>query len=327
MRRLFLIVLSPIVSLSLWAQGGSTAFDYLLLPRSVRSAALGSVNVSVVENDASLIHDNPAFLGEEMEKTLVVNYLSYLADIGVGNVTFTGKVGEKTSFGIGALYANYGNMTETTGDNQVVGSLQANDVCASLFVAHDITDRLRGGVTGKFLYSNYYHNTAIGVGVDLGLSYCNDDRTFSWGLVGKNIGRQVKAYDEELSALPWDIQFGISHKLSHAPIRFSFTAVNLKRWKFDDVYATDDSFIGTLGKHLLVGVELIPTDNFWVGVGYNIKRAADMHLEDGNKFGGFSAGAGIRIQTFSVGCSLGKYNTAASSFMVSIATTFAAKEI
>ncbi|MDR2682255.1 MAG: type IX secretion system protein PorQ [Dysgonamonadaceae bacterium] len=327
MRRLFLLILLPAVSLSLWAQGGSTTFDYLLLPHSARSAALGGANVSVIENDASLIYDNPAFLGGEMDKTLVVNYLSFISDIGTGNVTFTKKLGEKTSFAVGALYANYGNMTEATEENQRIGTLQANDICGSLFVAHDITDRLRGGITGKFVYSNYYHNTAIGLGVDLGLNYCNDDGTFSWGLVGKNIGRQIKAYEEELAALPWDIQFGISRKLIHAPIRFSLTAVQLKRWKFDDIYSSGDSFIQTLGKHLLIGVELIPNDNFWIGVGYNIKRAADMHLEDGNKFGGFSAGAGIRIKTFSVGCSLGKYNTAASSFMLSIATTFAAQEI
>jgi hypothetical protein len=327
MRKRILIVLLSAIPLSLWAQGGSTTFDYLLLPHSARSSALGGVNVSVIENDASLIYDNPAFLGAEMDKTLLVSYLSYIADIGMGNLTFTRRLGENTSLGIGALYANYGNMLETTADNQILGDLRASDLCGTVFVAHDITERLRGGVAGKFLYSNYYHNTAIGLGVDLGLSYCNEENTFSWGLAAKNIGRQVKAYEEDLAPLPWDIQLGFSQKLSHAPIRFSLTAMHLKRWKFDDVYAGDDSFLQTLGKHLLVGVELLPNDNFWIGLGYNIKRAADMHLEDGNKFGGFSAGAGIRIKTFSIGCSIGKYNTAATSFMLSLSTTFAPQEI
>ena len=327
MRKLFFIVIGFVAGLPLWAQGGSTTFDYLLLPHSARSAALGGVNLSVIENDASLIYDNPAFLGGEMDKTLLVSYLSYIADIGMGNVMFTKQLGEKTSFGIGALYANYGNMLETSDDNRILGDLRASDICESFFVAHDITERLRGGVAGKFLYSNYYHNTAIGIGVDLGLSYCSDDNTFSLGLVGKNIGRQIKAYDEELAALPWDVQFGVSKRLNHAPIRFSVTALHLKRWKFDDVYATGDSFIKTLGKHLLVGIEILPSDNFWIGAGYNIKRAADMHLENGNRLGGFSAGVGLRIKTFSVGCSLGKYNTAATSFMISLATSFAAREI
>ena len=327
MRKLLFIIVWFACCLSLWAQGGSTAFDYLLLPHSARSAALGGVNLSVIENDASLIYDNPAFLGGEMDKTLLVSYLSYIADIGMGNITFTKQLGAKTSFGIGALYANYGNMMETTVSNDVLGDLRANDICGSIFVAHDITERLRGGITGKFLYSNYYHNTAIGIGVDLGLSYCSEDNTFSLGLVGKNIGRQIKAYEEELVALPWDIQFGVSKRLNHAPIRFSVTTLYLKRWKFDDLYAVDDSFIKTLGKHLLAGVEIIPTDNFWIGIGYNIKRAADMHLENGNRLGGFSAGVGIRIKTFNVGCSLGKYNVAATSFMISLSTSFATREI
>jgi hypothetical protein len=327
MRRLFFIAFLSVLPLALWAQGGRSTFDYLLLPHSARSSALGGVNLSIIENDASLIYDNPAFLGGEMDKTLLVSYLSYVADIGMGNVTFTKELGENTSLGIGALYANYGNMLETSADNQILGALQASDVCATIFVAHNLSERLRGGIAGKFLYSNYYHNTAIGIGVDLGLSYCNEENTFSWGLTGKNIGRQIKAYEEELAPLPWDIQLGISQKLNHAPIRFSLTATHLKRWKFDDVYANGDSFIKTLGKHLIVGLELLPSDNFWIGLGYNIKRAADMHLEDGNKFGGFSAGAGLRIKTFSVGCSIGKYNTAATSFMLSLSTTFSSKEI
>jgi hypothetical protein len=327
MRKLFFIVIGLVGGLPLFGQGGTTTFDYLLLPHSSRSAALGGINLSAIENDASMIYDNPAFLGSEMDKTLSASYLSYIANIGMGNVTFTKQLGEKTSFGIGALYANYGNMLETTADNHIMGDLNASDICGSIFVAHDITERLRGGVTGKFLYSNYYHNTAIGLGVDLGLSYCSEDNTFSLGLVGKNIGRQIKAYEEDLAALPWDIQFGISKRLSHAPLRFSVTAMHLKRWKFDDVYAVDDSFVKTLGKHLLVGVEILPTDNFWIGLGYNIKRGADMHLENGNKLGGFSAGVGLRIKTFGVGCSIGKYHTAATSFMVSIATSFTPREI
>jgi hypothetical protein len=327
MRRLFLILFLSAGSVSIWAQGGKSAFEYLLLPHSARSSALGGVNLSVIENDASLIYDNPAFLGYEMDKTILANYLSYVADIGMGNVTFTKKLSEKSTIGIGVLYANYGKMLETTEDNQIMGDLKASDICGNLFFAHDITSKLRGGITGKFFYSNYYHNTAIGLGFDLGLSYYNEEKTFSWGLVGKNIGRQIKAYEEELAPLPWDIQFGVTQKLSHAPVRFSLTAIQLKKWKFDDIYSTQDSFIKTLGKHLIIGVDLSPSDNFWIGLGYNVKRAADMHLENGNKFGGFSAGAGFWIKRFSIGCSIGKYNTAATSFMFSIATTLSEGEL
>jgi hypothetical protein len=327
MRKFVLVILLFTFLSPVWAQSGKSGFDYLLLPNSARSSALGGTNVSIIENDVSLIHNNPALLGSEMDLTFNASYLSYIADIGMGNVVFAKKLGERSAWGIGANYANYGNMIETTEDNRILGDLKASDICGNLFFSHDLTDKIRGGITGKFFYSNYYHNTAMGVGVDLGLSYYNPDKNLSIGLVGKNIGRQIKAYEEELSGLPWDIQFGISQKLSHAPIRFSITGIYLKQWKFDDIYATEDSFMKTLGKHLIIGVDLLPSDNFWIGLGYNLKRGMDMHLEEGNKFGGFSAGAGVKVKAFSIGCSIGKYNTSATSFMVSVSTSFAEMKI
>ena len=102
MRKLLFIVIGLVGGLPLFGQGGTTTFDYLLLPHSTRSAALGGINLSAVENDASMIYDNPAFLGSEMDKSLSASYLSYIAKIGMGNVTFTKQLGEKTSFGIGA---------------------------------------------------------------------------------------------------------------------------------------------------------------------------------------------------------------------------------
>ncbi|MDR0546270.1 MAG: type IX secretion system protein PorQ [Dysgonamonadaceae bacterium] len=325
MRKFFIIILTILAVGAAWAQGGKSTFDYLLLPHSARSSAVGGVNLSVIENDASLIYDNPAFLGYEMDKTLLVSYLSYIADIGVGNVTFTKKLGDRSSIGVGALYANYGKMLETTVENIVVGDLNAIDVCGTVFFAHDITSKLRGGITAKFLYSNYYHNTAIGLGVDLGLSYYSEASGFSWGLVGKNLGRQIKAYNEELYALPWDIRLGVTQKFLHAPVRFSITAINLKQWKFDDIYSQGDSFFKTAWKHLTLGVEFIPSDNFWVGVGYNVKRGSDMFLENGGRLNGFSAGFGLRVIGFNISCAIGKYNTSATSFMLSLATSFTDK--
>ena len=327
MQRIFLILLGMISFFSLSAQEGNSTFDYLLIPQSVRASALGGTNVSLIENDVSLIFGNPAFLGPEMDKTLNVGYMSYIADIAIGNAVFTKALGERSAWGIGMIYSNYGNMKEVTAENAIIGDLTANDICGNLFFAHDLTDRIRGGITGKFLYSNYYHNTAIGIGVDLGLSYYNEEKAFSVGLVGKNIGRQIKAYEEELANLPWDIQFGFSKNLDRAPIRFSVTGVYLKQWRFDNLNGEQDSFMKTLGKHLVLGVDFIPTDNFWVGLGYNIKRASDMSLQDANKFGGFSIGAGLRVKSFSFGCSVGKYHPAATSFMLNISTSFAKAEL
>jgi hypothetical protein len=323
MRKIIFICILFFCSFPLSAQEGNSTFDYFLLPTSARSASMGGTNISIIENDVSLIYNNPALLGAEMDKILNVSYLSYIGDIGVGNVVFAKSWGERSAWGIGVNYANYGKMLEANEYGQIEGDLKASNICGNIFFSRDLTDKLRGGITAKFLYSNFSHTTAMALGVDLGLSYYDVDKEFSVGLTGKNWGRQIKAYEEELAPLPWDIQLGISKKLAYAPIRFSVTGVYLKQWQFDNYYGKKDAFLKTLGKHLILGVDIIPSNNFWIGIGYNIKRGSDMHLQEGNKFAGFSIGAGLKVKAFGVGCSIGQYHPSASSLMINISTSLA----
>jgi hypothetical protein len=328
MRKIFVLYFLVLSNFLVCAQEGNSAFTYLLLPSSARVSALGGDNISIIENDLSLIYQNPGFLGLEMDRTLNVNYLSYVGDVAVGSVTFAKALRGRSAWGIGVNYSNYGKMLETTKDNEILGDLNASDICTNIFFSSDLTETLRGGVAAKFVYSNYWHNTAIGLGVDLGISYYNRDKDLSIGLVGKNLGRQVKAYEEELLNLPWDIQLGFSQRLGHAPIRYSITAIYLNRWKFYDLEGEKESFSKNLLKHLVFGVEFLPTENFWIAVGYNTKRGADMSLtlndnSNGNKWAGFSIGAGLKVKAFSIGCSVGKYHPAATSFILSVSTSLA----
>ncbi|MDL2256742.1 type IX secretion system protein PorQ [Bacteroidales bacterium OttesenSCG-928-I14] len=323
MRKILFVLLLFMPTTFLFAQEGKTTFDYLMLPVSAHAAALGGTNVSFIEPDVSLVFNNPAFLGYEMDKQLNLNYMSYLGDIGMGNVAFGKSINDRTTIGLGVNYVNYGNMIETSEDRTVLGDLKANDITGNVFLSRDFTDYLRGGITAKFIYSNYHHNTSIGLGVDLGLSYYNPDTEFSWGIVAKNLGRQVKAYEDESANLPWDIQIGMSKKLSKAPIRFSFTGLYLKQWSFENPNGEKDSFFKTLAKHFIIGVDILPSDNFWIGVGYNIKRGMDMHLQEGNKFAGFSAGAGLKVRAFSFGISYAKYHPNANSLIFSLSSSFA----
>jgi len=321
MRKIIALYFSLLCAFPLLAQEGKSAFDFLQLPNSVRAAALGGTNISIIENDLSLINQNPAFLGQEMDLSLAAGYLSYVADIGMGNIAFAKALGERSAWGVGFIYSNYGKMQETTDESTIIGNLNASDICGNIFFSRDLTDKIRGGVTAKFIYSNYAYNTSIGVGVDLGLSYYNRNNSLSIGITGKNLGRQVKAYESELISLPWEIQLGLSQKLAHAPIRYSITGVQLNRWPFYNLQGGKDAFATTLLKHFVFGVEFILSDNFWIGLGYNVKRSADLHLNDGNKFGGFSVGAGLKVKAFSFGCSLGQYHPSATSLMFNISTS------
>ena len=323
MRKIAVLYFSILCTFPLLAQEGKSGFDFLQLPVSVRAAALGGTNVSIIENDLSLIFQNPAFLGQEMDLTFSAGYLSYIADIGMGNIAFAKTLGERSAWGVGFIYANYGKMLETTINQEILGDLKAADICGNIFFSRDLTEMIRGGVAAKFIYSNYAHNTAIGLGVDLGLIYYNPDNQFSMGLTGKNLGRQIKAYETELANLPWDIQFGVSQKLANAPLRYSITGVHLNRWPLYNLQGEKDAFAANLLKHFVFGVDFLFTDNFWLGVGYNTKRGADLHLSEGNKFSGFTVGAGLKVKAFAFGCSVGQYHPAATAFMINVSTSLA----
>ncbi|GHS91855.1 hypothetical protein FACS1894174_02930 [Bacteroidia bacterium] len=307
--------------LSINAQEGNTVFNFLSYPASARASALGRTNVSIIENDVSLIYHNPAFLGPEMNMNVNLNYLFYIADIGMGSATFAKAMGERSAWGIGFNYVDYGKMIGADKDGNISGDLPAKDICGNLFFSHDITDKLRGGITAKFVYSPYDQYTSIGLGVDLGLSYYNKDHRFSVGLVGKNLGRQIKAYNEELTEMPWEIQFGISKRLEHAPIRFSLTTINLNRWNYKNINGDDQKFFTTLLDHFILGLDFLPSDNLWIALGYNTRLGSDMKLQQGNRMAGFSIGAGLNIKAFKIGCSLAQYHPSATSFMVSLTTS------
>jgi len=323
MRRIIALFLLILCTFPLLAQEGKSVFDFLRLPASVRAAALGGTNVSIIENDLSLVFQNPAFLGQEMDLTFSAGYLSYVGDIGMGNVAFAKSLGQRSAWGVGFVYANYGKMSETTEANNVLGTLNASDICGNIFFSRDLTDKIRGGVAAKFVYSDYANNTSIGIGVDLGLSYYDRDKNLSVGLTGKNLGRQIKSYETELSGLPWDIQLGLSQKLAHAPVRYSITADRLNQWQFYNLQGKKDAFGTNLFKHFIFGADFLLSDNFWFGLGYNVKRASDFHLSQGNQFSGFSGGAGLKVKAFSFGCSVGQYYPSATSLMFNISTSLA----
>jgi hypothetical protein len=116
--------------------------------------------------------------------------------------------------------------------------------------------------------------------------------------------------------------------MEYAPIRFSVTAMYLNQWKLNYIdnslnkVDTDDNFAKTLAKHLVFGIDFVPSDNFWFGVGYHPKTAMDMKLrEGGNGMGGFSMGAGVKVSKFNINASVARYHPSALSLMVSISTS------
>jgi hypothetical protein len=308
------------------AQNGEEAFSFLRYPASARVNALGGNNISIVEPDLSLAFHNPALLGAEMDGTLNVNYMNFVSDIHAGSAFFTKALKENSAWGVGARFISYGNFKQTTAERLVEGEFSAADISLNAFYSYDLSEKWRGGLSLQFLYSSVESYSSIGLAVDAGLSYYDAEKDFAGGITLKHAGAQLKTYYEERRKLPWDIQLGMSKGLEHAPIRVSLTAMYLTQWRFRytddaDPSYTGDNFFQTLVKHLVIGVEFIPSDNFWLGLGFNPKTHYDMKLQGGNGLGGFSAGGGVKVRMFDVGVSVARYHPSALSFMLSLSTS------
>ncbi len=329
MRHTLIIIFLSWILQSVGAQTGEQVFEFLSLPSSARANALGGHNVSIVDRDPSLIFHNPALLGNEMDGMINIDYMNYIADVNVGSALFTKAYKERGAWGAGVHYFYNGKFQGRDEQNRPTGDFTASDIALNGFFSYDLSDRWRGGVSMKLLYSNYDTYTSLGMAVDAGLSYYDSEKEFSFGFVLKNIGAQLKPYHEDRQKMPWDIQMGISKRMNHAPIRLSLTAMHLNRWKFDYVEKVDaeyegDSFGKALLKHFVIGVDYLPSENFWIGVGFNPKTKMDMKLQGGGGgLSGFSAGAGVKIKMFDVGVSFAKYHPSAMSMMVSVSTTLA----
>jgi hypothetical protein len=308
------------------AQNGEEVFTFLRYPASARVNALGGNNVSIVERDLSLVFHNPALAGAEMNGMVNLNYMNFVSDIHLGSAFYARALGENGAWGIGANFISYGNFKQTTEEKLIAGEFSVEDVSLNAFYSHNLSERWRGGLTLKALYSSLESYTSFALAVDAGLSYYDSEKEFSAGVVLKHVGAQLKAYYDKRQQLPWDIQAGFSKRLAHAPFRLSLTAMYLNTWDFNHIdhavvtYA-GDSFFQTFIKHFVIGVDFVPSDNFWLGIGFNPKTQLDMQLQSGNGLNGFSAGGGVKIKSFDVGVSVARYHPSALSLMLSISAS------
>ena len=91
---------------NLSAQEHSTGYEFLKIPTSAHSAALGGNAVSIVEDDATLLFVNPAMLSYTANNTLNFNYTSYIASTNKLSAAFATQTGERGTIGFGASVLN-----------------------------------------------------------------------------------------------------------------------------------------------------------------------------------------------------------------------------
>jgi len=306
---LLLLGLVPAVQAQI---GGQQAFSFLNLPTSAKLAGLGGVNVSARDADGTMLYGNPALLNSEMDGRLALGYVDYLADIKQSTAAYVFNTQKAGRFGVGLTYLSYGNFEQFDVAGNSLGQFSVNEYALSVADSYT-TGAFTIGGTLKLAGSGIAGNHSFAALADVGGLFKHPDQDFTVGLVVRNAGIQLKAYDgADREPMPLDVQLGTSFKPEHLPLRFSFTAHHLQQ--LDIVYLDPNqrgqldengeevkpkkSLGDKIARHFVVGGELLLSKNLNVRVGYNHLQRRELRLENTSGGAGFSFGVMLRVSQF-----------------------------
>lgn len=306
----FPLLLTLLAAVS-YAQESQTAYNFLRLPVSAHAAALGGDNITIIEDDPSLMFSNPALLSSVSDKSINLNFMAYMAGATTASASFNRIIKEKATVAVTAQYMDYGKMKEMDANNVQTGEFSAKDIAVSGVFSYILGEKFVGGITAKIINSYIGDYSSWAVGVDLGLNYYDPEHEWSVSAVAKNLGGQLKAYDDDYEKMPLDVQLGVSKRFSALPFRLSATLVDLTHWDY-----------GALN-HLVVGADIIFSQQIYVAVGYNFRRADEMTTlkgtdEESSHMAGLSFGAGLQLERFKLQLAYGKYHVSSNSLLVNV---------
>lgn len=314
MKKLLFTLLFALFSMLIQAQESQTEYNFLRLPVSAHAAALGGENITIIEDDPSLMFSNPALASSVSDKTVGISYMNYMHGANYMGASYTKALGEKATLAGGVQYMSYGRMKEVDANNVQTGSFNASEMAIEAILAYELAPNLMGGITAKLITSHIANYSSMAVGVDLALNWYEPERLWSVSLVGKNLGGQIKAYEENYGKMPIDLQVGVSKTFEALPIRVSATMVDLTHKPL------------SLSHHLCLGAEVLLSESIWIGGGYNFRKGEEMIIGNNDEASahgaGFSLGGGINLEQFKLNLAWGKYHAASSSILVNLAYSF-----
>ena len=329
MLRKLVFLLSLLLSAATFSQiGGKSVYQFLNLAQSPRQAALGGKTVTVVDYDVNQAFYNPATINEKMHNRLSANYGSYYGEVSYGTAAYAYTYDRHLqTFHAGISYVNYGTFEGRDELGNLTSDFTGSEAALSLGYAYNLpwTD-MYVGANAKLISSTLESYNSWGAAVDLGFLYVDVDNDINYGLTVRNLGFQIKPYQDTNEKLPLAIDAGISQLMLNVPIRWHLTLENLQQWNiaFSNPNRAEGSldggskeekvsFINNALRHVIVGAELFPEKGFNVRLGYNFRRGEELRIVDQRNFSGISVGFGLRFGKVKFDYSYSRYTVAANT--------------
>jgi hypothetical protein len=287
------VLFLTLLTFSIVMAGGKSTYEFLRLDISPRASALGGNFIAMLD-DPTLLFYNPAGLSSLSSDYASIGFFKHLLDINLGYGVYTFKSKYFGDLGIGAVYINYGNFTQTDRYGNQLGNFSAGELAIIGGFAREYGN-LKYGANLKLIYSSIAGVRSTAIGFDLGLMYLIEGQNLNFALTLNNFGTQLNRYLTLKENLPFEIRFAISKKLEHLPLR-----LNLGLNKLNETTPKITDKI----KNFTLGGEFNISENLDVRIGFNNEKRQEMKITPTLDLTGFSFGVGLKIQKYKFDYSL-----------------------
>jgi len=266
-----------------------------------------------------------------------MNHFIYPAGINYGQLAYAKHFEKLGTFTGHIRYVSYGKFIRTDASGIEQGTFTAGDYALGTGYAKQLNKYFSIGGNFNLIFSHYESYTSFGVGADVATMFYDEKSNISISLVAKNVGYQFKGFTKKNhEPLPTQVNAGISYKFHHAPFRLSLVGTDLTKWDLtyndptlrptidqltgDTIPVPTASFVQKVAYHTNFGLEILPTENFFIRVGFNYQRRNSMGVVDRMGLAGFSFGVGMKIKKFAFNYGIAIYSAAGVSNVFSITT-------
>jgi hypothetical protein len=222
---------------------------------------------------------------------------------------------------------DYGSLIGADTNGTETGNFNANDIAIAIGYAYNLPNtNFYIGSNVKLISSNISSFSSTGIASDIGLLYQSPFKPYSFALVARNMGTQIKSFNGVYERIPFKLAFGGSYRLEHVPLKWYFTLDNLQQWEVavanpsaqtsdleGNITEEQIGFIGNALRHFIIGAELFPNRAINVRLGYNFRRSAELKLQNARTFSGISFGFGIKMNRFKFNYAHSKFHSASNT--------------
>lgn len=304
-----------------WAQmGGRNVYNFLNISYSSRLTALGGNLISVHDDDPTLLMMNPSFINPRTHNSLALDFTDYFTNSDCASAMYSYSFPKAGSFALEMRHVGYGQFQGTDETGMETGNFLAGDYALTLGWGRELSPNFSIGASLKMVFCDYEQYNSFGLAVDVAGSYFNPDKRLSLTLLAKNIGSEIKPFTPgNYEYLPFDLQFAMSQRLEHLPVRYHISLHSLYRWNMN-YYGKDNPFLqtnaldGTLiyptkisqffdnfFRHFVFGIEIEPSKYFSLQLAYNHNVHQEMKVLARSSMAGFSYGFMINVRSIQFG--------------------------